>query len=539
MNLSEFDYVIVGAGSAGCVLANRLTESGKYTVLLLESGGSDARFWVKVPLGYAINVTNPAVNWGYHTAPDPELNGRSISWPRGKLIGGSSSINAMAYVRGLPHDFDDWVKAGAHGWHWDAVRAVYDRLETQSDITPQGRQTRGDGPVFVSDLSDQMAPFSKHFLAAAREAGHNVIADMNRPDVDGITYYRSSVRNGLRWSSADAFLRPAQRRSNLSVLHHADVDRVIYEGGRVRGVAFHRGEQQHQATARKEVILCAGAINSPKVLQQSGFGPADVLRRHGIPVIRDLPQVGRGLQDHLAVSYQFQANCATLNTTLGRRIGRLRAGAQYLLTRKGPLAVPVNQVGGFVRSDPHGDVPDTQLYFNPVSYRVSATGITIVDRSAGYQISAQPCRPTSTGSIEITSLNTQDAPRIMPQSLTTKEDRAAAIRASKALQRFAKTASLQAVTTAAKSPDLMTLDDAALLEDFQNRASTVYHPTCTCRMGHTDQDSVLDERLRVHGVQGLRVADASAFPNITSGNTNAPTMMLAMRAADMIVEDAL
>ncbi|MBB5721542.1 choline dehydrogenase [Loktanella ponticola] len=538
MQVLEFDYVIVGAGSAGCVLANRLSESGKYTVLVLESGGSDARFWVKVPLGYAINVTNPLLNWGYHTAPDPGLNARVMSWPRGRVVGGSSSINAMAYVRGLPHDFNDWASAGAQGWDWDAVRAVYDRCESHADCTPQGLQMRGDGPVVVSDLSDQMSPFSKHFLDAARDAGHPVIPDMNNDVEGGISYYRSTVRNGLRWSSADAFLRPAQRRANLHVMCNADVDRVTCEDGTVTGVLFHRGGQQRQATARREVILCAGAVNSPKLLQLSGFGPADLLRSHGISVQQDLPQVGQGLQDHLAVSYQFLANQATLNTIFGRRAGRLLAGLRYLLTRTGPLAVPVNQVGGFVRSDPRGNVPDLQLYFNPVSYTISKTGAAVVDHTAGYQISAQPCRPNSTGSIEITSTMPQDAPCITPQSLSTAEDRVAAVRAGRTLQRFAQTASLQAVTAAAKAPDLRVMDDAALLDDFRQRASTVYHPCCTCRMGHSKHDSVLDAKLRVHGVSGLRVADASAFPNITSGNTNAPTMMLAMRAADLILEDA-
>ncbi len=534
----EFDYVIVGAGSAGCVLANRLSASGKHTVLLLESGGSDARFWVKVPLGYAINVQNPAVNWGYQTAADPGLNGRSTSWPRGKLIGGSSSINAMTYMRGLPVDFDDWEAAGARGWGWDTVRAVYDTAETHSELQDFGRQTRGDGPIHVTDLSDQMSPFSRVFLDAAAEAGYPVIKDLNASDTDGISYYRSTVRNGFRWSSADAFLRPAQRRTNLKVLRNADVDRLILDGARVTGVALQQRGAPQIVKARKEVILCAGAINSPKLLQLSGLGPAEVLRAHGIDVVRDLPRVGRGLQDHLAVSYQFKAKTPTLNNILGRRLGRLRAGMQYLATRKGPLAVPVNQVGGFVRTAPNITVPDIQLYFNPVSYGLSASGDVTVDATPGYQISAQPCRPTSTGTIEISSPHAQDAPIIQPNSLETDDDKAGAIAASKVLQRFARTASLRAVTSEAKAPDLMEMDDTSLLQDFQNRASTVYHPTCTCRMGRTVQDSVLDEKLRVHGVSGLRVADASAFPNITSGNTNAPTMMLALRAAALILEDA-
>lgn len=538
MDALEFDYVIVGAGSAGCVLADRLTRCGKFSVLLLESGGSDARFWVKVPLGYAINVSNPKVNWGYQTAPDPELHERSTSWPRGRIIGGSSSINAMAYVRGLAHDFDDWAAAGAKGWDWQSVRAMYEQMETRSNLTAQGRRSEGNGPVWVSDLSDQMAPFSKTFLKAARDTGHAVIPDMNAPDIDGISYYRSTVRNGMRWSSADAFLRPALKRSNLKVMTRADVDKLVCEGAAVTGVRFSQGQQMRVATARREVLLCAGAINSPKILQLSGFGPAKVLQRYGIKVRRDLPHVGQGLQDHLAVSYQFRSHPKTLNDTLGSILGKLRAGANYVLTRKGPLGVPVNQVGGFVRSGPQSAEPDIQLYFNPVSYTTSASGKPLLDSASGYQISAQPCRPTSRGKIEIASADPKDAPQIHPNSLSTVLDQQKAVAASKVLQDYAKTDSLRAVTKSAMAPDLTVMDDAGLLEDFRARAGTVYHPTCTCRMGRTVQDSVLDERLRVHDVLGLRVVDASAFPNITSGNTNAPTMMLAMRAADLILEDA-
>jgi choline dehydrogenase len=536
----EFDYVIVGAGSAGCVLANRLTENGKFSALVLESGQGDARFWVKVPLGYAVNVTNPAVNWGYETQPDPGLDARKIPWPRGKIIGGSSSINAMAYMRGLARDFDDWESAGATGWHWDNVRAVYERMETRSEITADGRRSHGTGPVVVSDLSDQMAPFSRHFLDAAKEVGYPTIPDLNAPGADGIGYYLSTVRNGYRWSSADAFLRPALRRSNLRVMRSADVDRLVHDNGVVTGVAFCQGGKQFRAKARKEVIICAGAINSPKLLQQSGFGPAELLHRHGIAVARDLPQVGRGLQDHLAISYQFHATSPTLNNTLGNWLGKLRAGSKYLLTRKGPLSVPVNQVGGYVRASEQSDGPDMQLYFNPVSSGMNASGKVVPDRTAGYQISAQPCRPTSTGTIEIASAHSDDAPLISAQSLSTSHDMDAAVSAGRVLRQFAHAASLRAVTARAKAPDLLAMDDDdALLADFRARASTVYHPTCTCRMGRTALDSVLDARLRVHGVSGLRVADASSFPNITSGNTNAPVMMLAMRAADLILEDAL
>jgi len=267
MNASEFDYIIVGAGSAGCVLANRLTQSGKHSVLLLESGGSDNRFWVKVPIGYAINVTNPALNWMYHTAPDPGLNSRSVYWPRGRITGGSSSINAMTYMRGLAHDFDDWQRAGAQGWDWDTVRSVYERMETHSDIAPfiepffaqlgrrKHRNTRGKGPVWVSDLSDQMAPFCSRFLDAARQVGVPVVADLNTPGADGLSYYRSTVRNGYRYSSADAFLRSARRRANLCVLNGAQVDQLLANGSSVKGVAFHRDGHHQTVMARREVIV--------------------------------------------------------------------------------------------------------------------------------------------------------------------------------------------------------------------------------------------------------------------------------------------
>ena len=534
----EFDYVVVGAGSAGCVLANRLSEGGAFTVALLESGGSDARFWVKVPLGYAVNVANPKLNWGYHTEADEGLNARSISWPRGRLIGGSSSINAMTYMRGLAQDFDDWSLAGASGWHWDNVRAVFDRLETHSELTTTGRRTRGKGPVWVSDLSDRMAPFSRTFLDAGRDVGHSVIPDLNADGADGIGYYRSTVRGGFRWSSADAFLRPAKRRQNLRIIQNADVTQLTVEDGKVTGASFVQGGETRKIKARKEVIVCAGAINSPKLLQLSGIGPAALLKSHGIPVVRDMPQVGRGLQDHLAISYQFSASKPTLNNQLGGTLGKLLMGAKYLLTRRGPLSVPVNQVGGFVRSDPDSQVPDMQVYFNPASYAMTPSGKAVLDRAPGFLISAQPCRPTSRGRIEIASSDPRVAPCIQPNSLSTEEDKIAAVQAGRVLQKFASADSLKAVTTQAKAPDLMKLDDEGLLADFKQRASTVYHPTCTCRMGLDGQTSVLDARLRVHGVSGVRVVDASAFPNITSGNTNAPTMMLAMRAADMILEDA-
>lgn len=537
MQANEFDYVIVGAGSAGCVLADRLSRDGRHSVLLLEAGGSDARVWIKVPIGYAFNVANPALNWGYSTQPDAGLAGRCISWPRGRVIGGSGSINAMAYVRGLPRDFDDWAAAGASGWGWDTVRAVYDGMETRHAPNATGHRTaQGDGPVWVSDLSDQMHPFSRSFLDAARDAGLPLSDDINAGE--GVSYYRSTVRDGRRWSSADAFLRKARGRANLTVCTGADVQRIEGLTGQGNSLRYRHKGRDRTVRARREIILSAGAINTPKLLQLSGVGPGAVLQSLGIPVRRDLPQVGRGLQDHLAVSYQFHATQPTLNGDLGTLTGRLRAGLRYALRRQGPLAVPVNQVGGFVRSASDRAGPDVQLFCNPASYEMSPAGRPVLDRAQGYLISAQPCRPTSRGAVRLASADPDAAPMIEANSLATEADRDAALRASRLLQRLAAAPSLRAVTRAAKAPDLTRLDDAGLMEVFRARASTVYHASCTCRMGHGPEDSVLDARLRVHGVPGLRVVDASAFPNVTSGNTNAPTMMLAMRAADLILQDA-
>ena len=528
----EFDYVIVGAGSAGCVLANRLTENGKHKVLLLEAGGSDARMWIKIPIGYAVNFANPALNWGYHTLADAGLAGRTIYWPRGRVIGGSSSLNAMAYMRGQPHDFEDWAAAGAMGWEWDTVRAVYERMETNSAAPHTG------GPVWVQDLTDQMHPFSRHFLRAGQSAGFAVTDNINQTGADGLGYYRSTVRRGFRWSSADAFLRPALRRQNLRLVTRAHVQKLDFEAGKVCGLTYQHAGHTRKVRARCEVILSAGAVNSPQLLQLSGIGPADLLKSHGIAVRHELGEVGQGLQDHLAVSYQFKARQPTLNSVLGRPLGKLWAGMEYLLRRRGPLAVPVNQVGGFVRSTPDKAAPDIQLFCNPASYEISATGQVVLDRDPGYLLSAQPCRPTSRGSIRICSADYREAPSIQPNSLSTEEDRQTAIRASHILRKLSRTQELKSVTRTAKCPEFDSMDDEALLEAFQSRASTVYHPSCTCRMGRSASDSVINARLQVHGVPGVRVVDASAFPNVTSGNINAPTMMLAMHAADMILRDA-
>jgi choline dehydrogenase len=531
---SSYDYIIVGAGSAGCVLANRLSENPNHKVLLIEAGGSDARFWIKVPLGYAKTFADKAVNWCYSAQPDAGLNGRSAYWPRGRVIGGSSSINAMAYLRGLPNDFDDWERAGATGWNWETVRKTYESIETHVE----GPVTKGNGPVVVSDVRSRMHAFSQNFLKAAREMGWKISNNLNGEDIEGVMQLRSTVWKGRRWSSADAFLRPAKKRANLHVISNTLVEKVVIVDGRATGVQYRARDGVRVAQAAKDVILSAGAINSPQILQLSGVGPADLLQSHGIEVKCDLPEVGKGMQDHLAISHYFRASVPTLNNKLGNWFGQMLAGIRYILTRKGPLSVPVNQVSGYVRSAPTVPVADVQIYCNPMSYITRPNGEVGVDPEAGFLLCVQPSRPTSRGSVMIASANPADAPLIQPNSLSTEEDRELAVKASHVLQGLAQTDAIRAVTKTRLMPDIVPMDDATLLENFRDSAGSVFHASCTCRMGHDASDSVLDGRLRVHGIKGLRVVDASSFPNITSGNTNAPTLMLASRAADLILEDA-
>lgn len=539
MSTEIFDYIIVGAGSAGCVLADRLTQCGRYKVLLLEAGGSDSRFWIKVPLGYGFTYSDPAVNWCYHADEDPGLRGRRTYWPRGRVIGGSSSINAMLYARGLPNDFADWESNGATGWHWDEVEKTYDSLETRMYPDEQGElKVEGNGPVWVSSPAKRTHPFTQNFLTAAKEIGWLTTRNINGSGAEGLSIVPSTMRNRRRWSSADAFLRPALKRPNLTVVTGALAETLSFEGRRVTGIKYRVGEKPKAALATREVIISAGAVNSPQLLQLSGIGPADLLKDLGIEVVQALGQVGKGLQDHLSLTHYFRTNQPTLNLQLGNRAGQLWAGMKYLLNRTGPLSVPINQCSGFVRSDSGQAKPNIQMYCNPASYSILANGKPAIDRESGFLISASPSRPTSRGSISIVSKDPALPPSILPNSLTTEEDCSVAIKAGRLIQQLANAPTMRSITESAIEPNILEMEDDALLDNFRDRASTVYHPSCTCRMGTDQENSVLDSRLRVHGIGGLRVIDASSFPNITSGNINAPTIMLAERGARMVLADA-
>lgn len=536
--MTEFDFIVIGAGSAGCVLANRLTASGQHSVLLLEAGGSDRRFWLKVPIGYGTSFYNPAVNWMYRTAADPGLAGRQGYWPRGKVLGGSSSINAMVFVRGQPADFDEWAAMGNGGWGWDDVLPWFKKLE-DSDHGPSASRGAG-GPLHVSDVSGSVHPLCQAYLQSGAELGLTVNDDLNGASAEGVGIYQITTRNGLRESASTAYLHPAMKRAALTVRTDAQVTRILLSGTQATGVRFRLGGHVHEARARREVILSAGAINSPQLLMLSGIGPGAQLQAHGIATVAERSAVGQNLQDHLCIDHLYRSRVPSLNTELGPWHAKLWAGMRYMAGRRGPLALSVNQGGGFVRSRPGLERPNLQLYFSPLSYLRARTGkreLMRPDPYPGFLLGAQPCKPTSRGELQLQGVDPLQAPLIMPRSLDTESDRQDMLEATLFLRKLAATPALRSVIESELVPGPQIESREQLQEDIRQRASTVFHPVGTCRMGPRAEDSVVDSRLRVHGIERLRVIDASVFPTLPSGNTNAPTLMLAEKGAAAVLAD--
>ena len=535
----EFDYIIVGAGTAGCVLANRLTECGKYTVLLLEAGGSDRSIWIQMPIGYGRTFFDKRINWMYDTEPVEALGGRRSYWPRGKVIGGSGSINAMVYVRGQPRDFDDWKALGNDGWGWDDVLPYFKKSE---DFDWHSAHHGRGGPQHVTDISSFAHPVCRSFIETAQALGYPASSDFNGGKPEGVGYYQINTRGGWRASTANAFLHPARKRKTLALRTNAHATRILFEGKRATGVAYTCKGAVYKAKARREVILSGGAINSPQLLMLSGIGNSAQLKNAGIEPLVDAKAVGRNLQDHIAVSYFYKVRTATLNDVLHPFLGKLRAGLRYMADRAGPLSLSVNQSGGFVRSDESKQHPNLQLYFSPVSYTktpLSERKLLNPDPFSAFLLSHNPCRPTSRGYIELACADPAAYPIIHPNYLATQADIDDVLAGNRLLRQLACTQPLADIITEELVPGAGVDGDEALLDDFRARADTVYHPTSTCMMGHDPATSVVDARLRVHGVEGLRVIDASVFPTITSGNTNAPTVMVAEKAAAMVLEDAI
>ena len=540
--MQTFDYIIVGAGSAGCVLANRLSASGAHSVLLLEAGGADHHFWLKAPIGYGMTFYNPTVNWMYRTEPDAALAGRSGYWPRGRVLGGSSSINGMVFVRGQPQDFDDWAACGNPRWGWADVLPYFKRLEDSDMASGHADDWRGQGgPLHVSDVRPHVHPLCHDFLQAGVEMGLPATDDINGPQWEGMTINQITTRKGLRESASTAYLRPALKRPNLRLITHALVERVVFEGQRASGVQFVVDGQRQVAQARREVLVCGGSVNSPALLQLSGVGDAEFLRSKGISPVHHAPAVGRHLQDHLCHDHSYVARKPSLNQTYGTWSGKLWAGLRYVLARRGPMALGINHAGGFVRSDAHEARPNFQLYFSPLTYSKPTPGkrqLLKPDAEPGFSISVQPCRPTSRGFIEIRDADPRTPPRIVTNALSTDYDVDQMRKAALFIRRFSQTPAMQALIVREIAPGPNCQGEDALLQDARERAGTLFHPVSTCRMGPDPAQSVVNARLQVHGLHGLRVVDASVFPMVTSGNTNAPTLMLAERAADWILEAA-
>jgi choline dehydrogenase len=538
--MNQYDYIVVGAGSAGCVLANRLSASGRQRVLLLEAGGSDRSLWIQVPIGYGRTFNDPRYNWMYEAEADPALENRRGFWPRGKVLGGSSSINAMVYVRGQPGDFDDWRAAGNPGWSWADVLPYFRKLE---DHAWGASEYHGaGGPVHVSDVSASVHPLCATFLEACNTLGIPYTRDFNGAQTEGAGLWHVTIKRGVRVSAASAYLRPVMHRPNLSVQLRAHATRVLFSGTRATGVEYLQHGTRHVAQAQREVLVSAGAINSPQLLELSGIGDPARLRGFDIPLIADSPAVGCGLQDHLAVSYFYRSCVPTLNDELAPLRGKVRAALRYAFDRRGPLAMSVNQAGAFLRSRPELARPNLHLYFNPASYSTTTLGsrrrLMNPDPYPGYLMSFNTCRPRSRGSVHIRSGDALAAPAIRPSSLATEEDLRDVFDGAALVRRIAAATPLAQVTAAEREPGPAVRSEANVLADFRHRAGTVFHASCTCAMGPDPRTAVVDVRLRVHGVSGVRVVDASIFPNITSGNTNAPTIMVAEKAADLILADS-
>jgi choline dehydrogenase len=529
----EFDYIVVGAGSAGCVLAARLSEDPAARVLLLEAGPRDRSPWIHLPIGYGKTMWSRKYNWCFHTDPDPNMNGRRIYWPRGKTLGGSSSINGLIYIRGQREDYDHWAALGNTGWGYADVLPYFIKSERneRGAVPLHG----GDGPLGVSDIGARHE-LIEAFIDGAAQNGVPRTDDFNGPSQEGAGYYQLTTWKGWRCSTAKAYLQPALRRPNLRVLTDAQASGLLLDGKRAVGVRFRHGGVLREARCRREVLLSAGAIQSPQLLQLSGIGPAALLKRHGIPVVHDAPGVGENLQDHLQIRLTYECTKPiSTNDQLKSWAGQARLGLQWLLFRTGPLAVGINQGGCFMRALPgEARTPDIQFHVSTLSADMAGGK---VHPFSGFTMSICQLRPESRGHIRIRSADPFEPPEMQPNYLATDLDRRTTVAGVKAARAIAAAPAMRPYVKREVKPGPDAGDDEALLEFCRDNGATIFHPSGTCRMG-IDDEAVLDPRLRVRGIGGLRVVDCSAMPTLVSGNTNAPVVMMAEKAVDLIREDA-
>ncbi len=533
---ATFDYIVVGAGSAGCVLANRLTASGRHRVLLLEAGGHDRHIWIHIPLGYGKLLADAKVNWLYATEPEPELNNRRIIQPRGKVLGGSSSINGLLYVRGQREDYDHWRQLGNAGWAFADVLPYFRRAEDQE----RGADAHHGigGHLKVSDVCEPH-PLCEAFIAAAQRSGFPRNDDFNGATQEGAGYFQLTARNGRRCSTAVGYLKEARRRPNLTIASNALATRVLFSGRRAIGVEYRQGPSNGQTTrtayAEGEVIVAGGAFNSPQLLQLSGLGPAKLLGELGIAVVADMPGVGADLQDHLQIRMQYRCTePITMNDVINHWRQRYGAGLRYILTRKGLLTIGAGYAGAFLRTRPDLASPDVQIHF--LIFSADTAGATL-HAFPGFMTSVCQLRPASRGFVRIKSGDPSAPPAIQPRYLSARSDCATVVEGLKLMRRIMNQPAMRRYIAEERAPGEACQSDADLLAFARDTGTTVYHPTSTCRMG-SDSAAVVDERLRVRGVERLRVIDASIMPTVVSGNINAAAVMIGEKGADMVLEDA-
>ncbi len=530
-----YDFLIIGAGSAGCVLANRLSADGRYSVLLLEAGPADRNPWIHIPIGYAKTMFNARVNWCFTTEPEPHMNGRKVYWPRGKTLGGSSSINGLIYIRGQRQDYDAWAAAGNPGWSYAEVLPYFRRLEHASGADPAFHGA--DGPLWCSPIERQHE-LIEALITAGTELGIPRNDDFNGATQEGVGYYHLTTRNGWRCSTATAYLHPARARANLRVVTEAHALQVLFQGRRAHGVRYRHRAADSTVAARREVLLCAGALQSPQLLQLSGVGPADVLRSFAVPLVHELPGVGRNLQDHLQARVIFQCTRPiTTNDDLKSSWRTLGIGLDYLFRRSGPMAVGINQGGIFARTRPDVPTPDVQFHVATLSSDMAGSP---THAFPGFTMSVCQLRPQSRGFVQLKSADPTDPPAMQANYLSTEHDRRTLVAGIRLARSLAATSALAPYVRGEYRPGAAAQSDEELLEFARNTGGTIFHPSGTCKMGPIARDpmAVVDHELRVHGLEALRVVDCGAMPVLTSGNTNVPVVMMAEKAADMILAAA-
>jgi choline dehydrogenase len=532
MQDNQFDYIVVGAGSSGCVLANRLSTEAVNSVCLIEAGPKDSSPWIHLPIGYGKTMWDPKVNWKFETEPDPGMNQRKIYWPRGKCLGGSSSINGLIFIRGQKEDYDGWKSLGNSGWGWDDVLPYFKKAEGNDRLgEPLHSKT---GPLKASSIPKKH-PLVESFIKSAVNLGVPETDDFNNLTQEGVGYYQLSTHKGLRCSTAVAYLNPVKQRSNLTILTDSQVMRIIFEGRRAVAIELMRDGQKHVIRANKEIILSAGALQSPQLLQLSGIGPAALLREFNIPIIHDLPGVGENLQDHLQYRLIYELNQPiSTNVQLSSLFGKVKIGLDWLLFRGGPLSIGINQGGLFTKVMKSSLTPDIQFHMATLSADMAGGN---VHPFPGFTMSVCQLRPESRGHVRIQSADPLVPPKMVANYLATEYDRDISVAAVKFARKIAQTEPLKSLITREIKPN-NPQSDADLLEFCRNNGATIFHPTGTCQMGpDSDPMAVLDSELRVRGVMGLRVVDCSAMPTLPSGNTNWPAVMMAEKAADLILNN--